>query len=331
MVSHHGAQTPDARPQLCGLGATILGGRSDGQSSELEAQHEPTVRVVAELGLARRKLEFADTPRSTLTPTIQAFARAERRLDRPLRFAIMGEFNSGKSSLANLLANVECLPTAVVSNTRVPTLLYDASEPEIWAVHENGKRERLRADREAPSPSVFRLEVGVPSQRLRAVQLLDLPGLADTRSRPSGIDLSLHGVDAVVWCTVSTQAWKESERIAWSHLPARLRGRGLLVSTHVDLLHDVRDAEKVLTRLRSAAGPLFRDIVLVSTLDALALLRDEGAGSAAPWSATGAGALDAALCRLLREVRRHQNDVPTRGSRPVAIRGTTAAGIGAAN
>ncbi len=288
-------------PSFC---VAILGGRSGGQSSALEAQHEPTVRVVAELRLARRKLEFADTPRSTLTPTIQAFARVERRLDRPLRFAIMGEFNSGKSSLVNLLANVECLPTAVVSNTRVPTLLYDASEPEIWAVHENGKRERLRADRGAPSPSVFRLEVGVPSQRLRAVQLLDLPGLADARSRPSGIDLSLHGVDAVVWCTVSTQAWKESERIAWSHLPARLRGRGLLVSTHVDLLHDVRDAEKVLTRLRSAAGPLFRDIVLVSTLDALALLRDEGAGSAeAAWSATGAGALDAALCRLLREVR----------------------------
>jgi len=127
------------------------------------------------------------------------------------------------------------------------------------------------------------------------LQLLDLPGLADARCRPSGIDLSLHGVDAVVWCTVSTQAWKESESIAWSHLPARLRGRGLLVSTHVDLLHDVRDAEKVLTRLRSAAGPLFRDIVLVSTVDALA-----GSVEAA-W--TGTGALDAALCRLLREVR----------------------------
>ena len=32
------------------FGATILGGRSEGQSSALEAQHEPTVRVVAKLG-----------------------------------------------------------------------------------------------------------------------------------------------------------------------------------------------------------------------------------------------------------------------------------------
>ena len=85
------------------------------------------------------------------------------------------------------------------------------------------------------------------------VYAFDLPGLADPRTRAPVVDLSVHNIDAILWCTVSTQAWKESERIAWSHLPARLRGRGLLVSTHVDLLHDVRDAEKVLTRLRSAA------------------------------------------------------------------------------
>ena len=42
------------------FGAAMLGGRSEGRSSALEAQHEPTVRVVAELGLARCKLEFAE-------------------------------------------------------------------------------------------------------------------------------------------------------------------------------------------------------------------------------------------------------------------------------
>ena len=273
----------------------------------LEVLHEPTARILAELKLARGKLEFADAPQPVLLPTVRAFQRTERRLDRPLRIAIMGEINTGKSALANLLARVECLPTAVISNTQVPTLLQFAHEPEIWGVREGAKRERLGANREAPSQSVVRLDVGLPSQRLRAIQLLDLPGLADPRFRTPIVDLALHHVDAVLWCTMSTQAWKESERMAWSRLPARLRSRGVLVSTHGDLLREVRDAEKVLTRLRSTAGPLFRDIVLVSTVDALAVLRGEGAGSAAvAWNDTGANALDGALCKLLREVREHR-------------------------
>lgn len=293
------------------------GGRPDPISS----LHGPTSRIVAELKQARRKLETAISPGSALAPTIRAFRRTERRLDRPLRLAITGEFNSGKSSLANLLARIESLPTAVISNTRIPTLLYHSHEPEIWAVHENGKREWLRADRAMLSWSIFRLEVGLPSQRLRAMQILDLPGLADPRFSAPVVDIALHDVDAVVWCTMSTQAWKESERIAWDQLPARLSTRGLLVPTHGDLLHDDRDMKKLLGRLHSEAGSKFRNIRPISTVDALALMREGQQGlDDGGWKATGADALETALHDLLLNVRKQRAEAALRMTSRIADR-----------
>jgi hypothetical protein len=247
------------------------------------SEHPLTSRIIAELKLARSKLARVISPGSQLSPAVRALVRMEQRLDRPLRLAICGEHNSGKSSLANLLGGIESLPTAAISNTRIPTLLYYAAEPEIWALRDaTGRQARVRADRNTLPQTVFRLEVGLPSQRLRAMQILDFPGLAG----PGHVDLAWHAVDAALWCTVSTQAWKESERLAWNELPARLRSCGLLVATHADLLANPWDREKLLTRLHRECDSMFRDIVMVSTLDA-----------------SGADALDSALASLIGSAR----------------------------
>lgn len=226
------------------------------------------------------------------------------RLARPLRIAIIGEINSGKSSVANLLAGLESLPTAVICNTRFPTLLYYAREPEVWTAGENGKRERVYGGRGVPQQSIFRIEVGLPSPRLREIQILDLPGLSDPMLGGPAVDLAAHHVDAAVWCTMSTQAWKESERTAWSALPPRLRTRGLLASTHCDLLHDPADRRKLLARLRHEAGTSFRSIVLLSTLEALASMGKAPWGLAAvAWMASGAETLATELGALLLDLR----------------------------
>ena len=187
-----------------------------------------------QLRRARHRLHRAALPELRLSPAIRALLRTEQRLARPLRVAICGEVNAGKSSLANLLAGIESLPTAVTANTLVPTLLYYAAEPEIWAVQGSGKRERLRGNGSLPRQAALRLEVGLPSPRLAAMQILDLPGFSDSRSGAPVVDPAAHHVDATIWCTVSTQAWKESERSAWSMLSPRLGARSLLVATHKD-------------------------------------------------------------------------------------------------
>jgi hypothetical protein len=290
----------------------------DGMEDPLVHPHERIATILAELRLARSML--ARGP-SALSPAIRALRRIEARLARPLRLALVGEFNSGKSSLANLLARTETLPTAVVSNTRIPTLLCYAREPAVWAVDERGRREWLRSDQRALPRSIFRLEVGLPAERLRAMQILDLPGIADPRFHAPNIDAGVHDVDAIVWCTVSTQAWKESERTAWRNLPARLRARGLLVATHADLLHDHRDTAKLLQRLRGEAGALFQDIVLVSTLEALTLIGAKGEGlDKGAWQATGADALEAALFQLLHRLGDERAEAGLRITRRIADR-----------
>jgi hypothetical protein len=263
------------------------------------SDHPLTGRIVAELKLAQSMLERAIPPGSKLFPAVRALRRTQQRLDRPLRLAICGESNSGKSSLANLLGRIESLPTAAISNTRIPTLIYYAHEPQIWVVHgAAGRRARVRANPNALPRSIFRLEVGLPSARLRAVEILDCPGLADPGQIVS------HAVDAALWCTVCIQAWKESERVAWSRLPARLRSCGLLVATHADLLPDDRDRDKLLTRLRGECGSMFRDMIPVATIDALALVQEgENAPVPSAWHATGADMLEAALSALMDDAR----------------------------
>jgi energy-coupling factor transporter ATP-binding protein EcfA2 len=292
-----------------------------GASGALEAAHGPTVKVVHQLRQARLRLERAASPELRLSPAIRALWRTELRLDRPLRVAICGEMNAGKSSLANLLAGIESLPTAVISNTRIPTLLCYAPKAEIWTVEANGRRERLHTDNIGPRRSIFRVEVGLPSPRLQGLQILDLPGLADPRLGGAAVDLAAHHVDAVIWCTMSTQAWKESERTAWSMLSPRLNTRGLLVATHRDLLQDPGDRRKLLTRLRQEVGTSFTSIILMSTLDALAVMGKDHKGlSGAAWIASGAEALETSLGALLLRLREQRAAAALRMTSRVAQR-----------
>src|SRR6266571_623851 len=97
-----------------------VGGPSGSMSGMSGPVHAQTAEILAQLKQARMDLEVAASAAMTLSPAIRAIKRTELRLERPLRVAIVGEFNSGKSSLANLLARIESLPTAVISSTCIP-------------------------------------------------------------------------------------------------------------------------------------------------------------------------------------------------------------------
>jgi energy-coupling factor transporter ATP-binding protein EcfA2 len=290
----------------------------------LERAHGRTAKVVEELRLARLRLERMASPELQLSPAIRALSRTASRLDRPLRVAILGETNSGKSSLANLLAGVDSLPTAVIPNTRIPTLLYYSAQPEVWAEYEGGRRERLMGAFSLPQRPIFRIDVGLPSRRLVNVQVLDLPGFIDPVTGHVVVDAAVHNVDAAIWCTMSTQAWKESERAAWEVLPPRIASRGLLVATHCDLLHQPSDRQKLLTRLRAAAGASFRGIILLSTLEALEVVAGSRNGAPrAAANASGAEALESALGALLLDLRERRAAAAVRMTGRIAQRALT--------
>ena len=284
-------------PESFHHGMDRAGGTSDQQPAGALAASSK-VEVLDQLRRARLELEFAAEGRVSLAPAVRALRRTEKWLARLPRIAILGEFNSGKSSLANFLTGIESLPTAVVSNTCIPTLLYFANEPSVAAIYEEGRRQLLSVEAPIRRRALQRLEVGMPSWRLRKFQILDLPGLADPNFQEAPVDLAQHGPDAVIWCTVATQAWKESERTAWLSLPDYLRENGVLVVTFGDLLDDPSDKRRVLGRLARDAGPLFREIVMVSASTGLASLRDAGMADTTS-KESGGEKLGAALDRLV--------------------------------
>ncbi|CAN0139229.1 unnamed protein product, partial [Phaeothamnion confervicola] len=262
---------------------------------------------VAELHAAIQASRNRLTSRTSVSPDAarldRLLARMQARLAAPPRVVLLGDFNSGKSTLANALIGAQALPTSIHANTRVPLHARFASHPSVSLELLDGSRTPLdeRNYKHLQNGSVRMLHVAMPVSRLSTFELIDTPGLASGASRPDAlvVDASKRA-HVAVWCTAATQAWKATEAAAWSELPARLRPRSILVATLADALNTDRDRTRLETRLRAEAGRYFADVVMVSAAEVDALRRNpQATGHAERWVACGGAALDAALQRLL--------------------------------
>ena len=101
--------------------------------------------IAAESALSKAAVAYPALQRPS-----RAFGRMARAANRPLRIGILGESNSGKSSLANLLVGVSTLPALPVANTRLPTLLMYARAPFVIGLYESGERSLVSANESYP-------------------------------------------------------------------------------------------------------------------------------------------------------------------------------------
>jgi hypothetical protein len=236
---------------------------------------------------------------------LRALDRAESVLRRPIRLALMGEANSGKSTLANLLLGNAIIPALQLPNTRIPTLIRYAETPSVAALLADGRAVPITGGR-APHVGLTCIQLGLPIPHLRACEIMDFPGFADPWLGYGSIDVAKHRIDGSIWCTFSTQAWKESERAAWRMLPGRMRKHALLVVTNKDLLRD-EQAHKVTARLDKIALADFRGIALLSSLKALRTLDEKGAvKDSASWHDSGAADFLEATGQLLLHIRQEK-------------------------
>jgi hypothetical protein len=220
--------------------------------------------LLKSLNTAQRTLERAGNSYPVLQAPHRALGRIARAAIRPLRVAILGESNSGKSTLANFLVGDVMLPALPAANTRLPTLLQYAPSPFAAAVHASGQRFSLLASGGVPPGLVTRLEAGLPNELLRLVEIVDFPGSANPLIPANPLDVLSHGIDAAIWTTVATQAWRESERAGWLRLPQRIRSFGLLAVTHCDLISTAEDFRRLRARIEAVARPHFQAIFFVA-------------------------------------------------------------------
>ncbi|HEX5957819.1 MAG TPA: dynamin family protein [Hyphomicrobiaceae bacterium] len=186
---------------------------------------------------------------------------------KPIRVAVVGEFNSGKTTLVNALIGAAVLPTSFITHTAYPTVIRFASRVSLSA--EVAGRRRVAFAWEdlagAPSHHIHRLHIGMPLERLKALRITDTPGLG--LGDPVVEERTLRAcrsADLVIWCTPAMQAWKASEQHVWMSLPRSLRRRGILAVTFMDALNTANDATRLLMRLRTDASDLFGRIVTTS-------------------------------------------------------------------
>jgi len=219
-----------------------------------------TARELAFLAAdARLRLEKLALPEPAVKICITALRRMEQLLARPPRVAIMGEVNSGKTSVADLLLGSSVLPASVVSNTHVPISISYSESLTLDAVTQQG-RQRLtdaQTDGLPAGHQLKRIEIGLPEERLQTFEILDTP---------SGYQPNANQRDAqiFIWCTVASRAWTESERARWSAMPRRCWSNALLVITHKDAIAGADDLAKIEQRVRRSTAGMFRDVIAVS-------------------------------------------------------------------
>ncbi len=272
--------------------------------------------VLGELRRAARALDDARALLATESLAVEA--------ERPLRVAIMGEFNAGKSTFVNALLGAEIAPTGVLPTTATLHHVVFSPDPFARIVLAKGPErvvppDRLRAalsEVHAAGAVVQRVTVGYPLERLRHIEIIDTPGFnAPNTDHAASAREALAEVHIVIWLMDASQPWKESERA----ILGEVRAVGVPAQVVVNKLDRVPEAER--PRVLAYVGEKLAETGLVSLMpfiwassrQALAgRLGDESALSLSNWSAvegvvgeivSQAPALrDAALRRRAREL-----------------------------
>jgi small GTP-binding protein len=141
---------------------------------------------------------------------------------RPVRLAIVGEFNAGKSTFINALIGADVAPTGVVPTTATLHHLRWAPDPvaRIFFARDHEPPERivplgeLRAALKTLDPArIRRVELLMPLPFLVRVEILDTPGFnAPDPLHVQAARSAFEEADIAIWLLDATQAMKQSER-----------------------------------------------------------------------------------------------------------------------
>ncbi len=245
-------------------------------------------------------------------PVHLTLAHIERGLSRPVRLAVLGDQNSGKSLLINYLLKHQVLPSGGFAGEGTQLLIRYAGESSVHAVRPDGTRNRLTSKafgrlakpemrgappssaviydaRNSKGPGAQRspgpahlifpsrpevqapsrlIEIGLPLGFLQRVEIVEVRACPEgPANHPS--NRAFRQVDMAIWCTLATQAWKESEAASWKRIPAGRRKSALMLVTYKDAIRHGKDEAKITARLRHEGSGLFDHVVLVSLRDAI--------------------------------------------------------------
>ncbi len=210
----------------------------------------------------------------------QKLALFQDRLGMPLQIAVVGEYNSGKSSFLNAVIGKDLLPVGCLPTTGCITCLRYGETPTIIARYHDGMSKSLRLDEfqnlsshnhlePAQQEELQRLkliEVFFPSQILEKNTFIDTPGLnAPTEADKQVTDQILSESDVIIWVTSAMQVLGATEVNVLRNYDSRYRGKSLCVISQTDTLDNPRkELRALLKHANQVLSHYFSDIVAIS-------------------------------------------------------------------
>jgi small GTP-binding protein len=223
--------------------------------------------VLAEERAVLRALHSALARHAQTEEDLQTLERSTRRLDDLFLLVVVGEFNSGKSTLINALIGAQLLEEGVTpTTTRIHRL--------HWAEG---------AERGVDLSGIE--EIGAPAEALRHLQIVDTPGTnALDRQHEAVTQEFVPESDLVLFVTSADRPFTESERAFIERI--REWGKKLvLVVNKVDFLTTDDDVAKVRGFIEENARQLLGfvpEIFFVSARRALAARLENGPQATPP-------------------------------------------------
>lgn len=214
------------------------------------------------------------------------------------RIALMGEFSAGKSTLSNLLLGASPLPEKVTATRLSP----------VWMTYGTQAPYRIDVDGTTEPVSIDQLE-GIPVEETRFIRLfmdsdildvcdlIDFPGISDPNMSSEVWERALPEVDAVIWCTHATQAWRQSEAAVWETMPEAVRAQSILLITRFDKLTTDNDRRRVFKRVRRETDGQFGATFPIALLQAL-----DAGDDYEKWDGSGAGPFVDHLLNTIHEL-----------------------------